>query len=374
MESEELAAQQQKDLSSSLLVKELVEASANEVSEQEAERKRRLKELRESYLLNLKKQYPPEVCLMQVGGVPGFAKGDLAAIKAKQKQGKTHAIAVIIAVLLGCKKFRIRANQEKKIKILYFDTEQKPADTQEIYRGVFRLAGLPEEDIHDYLQFWTIEAMPFGEMFDNVKFIIEEEKPDMVIIDGFIDLVNDFNDLAASKQFVNEMRSLATTFNCAIVGVLHTNKAADDHNMRGHVGTMLAQKSALVLECTKSDSNNVTVKCTDSRKKPLPEWSFTWDDDGNLISADEAYAAELAEEALHKHEKQEARKQKQEDAKFAPVKEILKHHQITMKRSELAQKLADNTGKSRSTWSNHISHWIETGKLTVVGDDSVMLS
>ena len=51
------------------------------------------------HLISVEDEYPPEVCLLTVDGVPFFAKGDISAIKAKQKQGKTNAISTRSIIL-----------------------------------------------------------------------------------------------------------------------------------------------------------------------------------------------------------------------------------------------------------------------------------
>lgn len=363
---------QQRTITGADVLETLVSSTEAQESETERLKREKMEDLQNKYLLTMSDEFPPEECLMELHGISFLAKGDIHAIKAKQKQGKSHTIAIMIATLLGCNYFSIKGKLSNP-KVIYFDTEQKPADTQDIYRKVLSMAGLPQEDCLDRLQFWTIESMPFGEMMTNVKFIVEYQKPDVVFIDGFVDLLENFNDIDTSKKFVNETRSMATTYDCAIMGVLHTNKDPNDHNMRGHAGTMLAQKCALVLECSKDDSNNVTVKCTDSRKVPLADWSFTWDEDSNLIPADDIVAQQKAKAEIRKQEEKALKKQKEVEARFAPARDIMKGHPGSMLRAELAALLVERTGKSRTTCSNLITSWIKSGKLIEVAEDYVAL-
>lgn len=346
---------------------QLVEG-AEQLPKVEDSRIRQLRELKEKRLLSLARKYDPEVHLLKLNDVSFFAKGDLVAIKSKQKQGKTHAIVTMLATLLGSECFRIRALQQQ-VKIVYIDTEQKELDTDAIYRKVMRLSALPEKDRYDIFQVYTMrEEVDPEKMMADIELIIEEEKPDAVFIDGVVDLIGDFNDVSTSRQLVRSLMSLATVNQCAIAVVLHTNKAQEDHNMRGHLGTMLSQKCQHVFETTKSDSNIVTVKCCDYRHAPLDTWSFTWDADGELISADEAAAEEINQKEADKAERARQAKKEKDDKKFSDVEKILKANLMGIPRSSLAEELARVTGKSRSTMANYITACINEDRLSV--DDS----
>ena len=60
-----------------------------------------------------------------------FTKRDIHGIKAKQKQGKTTVLKVILAALLLGKMFRLKSCLENP-KIFWLDTEQQPSDVKQI--------------------------------------------------------------------------------------------------------------------------------------------------------------------------------------------------------------------------------------------------
>ena len=78
--------------------------------------------------------------------------------------------------------------------------------------------------------------------------------------------------------------------------------------MRGHLGTMLAQKAGTVLECKKNGSV-ITVQCTESRHKEMPEWSIMFDGEGCIVDADEV-RRQMAEQ--HEAEKAQRKREKAE--------------------------------------------------------------
>ena len=75
--------------------------------------------------------------------------------------------------------------------------------------------------------------------------------PDIAIVDGIRDLVNDINDGVLAQEVMEELLRLATECNCCIVCVLHQNKSGEDHNLRGWIGTELMNKAFEVYSCEK---------------------------------------------------------------------------------------------------------------------------
>ena len=75
--------------------------------------------------------------------------------------------------------------------------------------------------------------------------------PDLVIVDGIRDLVNDINDGVLAQEVMEELLHLATQAECCIVCILHQNKGSEDHNLRGWIGTELMNKAFEVYACEK---------------------------------------------------------------------------------------------------------------------------
>ena len=59
---------------------------------------------------------------------------------------------------------------------------------------------------------------------------------------------------------------LASDGECCIVSILHQNKASEDKNLRGWIGTELTYKSFEVYECTKDTDRIFSLKQTMTRK------------------------------------------------------------------------------------------------------------
>ena len=107
-------------------------------------------------------------------------------------------------------------------------------------------------------------------------------RPDLVIVDGIRDLVNDINDGVLAQEVMEELLHLATACNCCITCVLHQNKGSEDHNLRGWIGTELMNKAFEVYACEKLLPERIfKVEQTLTRKYDIEQCMyFTVGEDG----------------------------------------------------------------------------------------------
>ena len=157
------------------------------------------------------------------------------------------------------------------LRLLWYDTEQSDESTQDILRNrVMKLAadkhGQARTDLFDaenntynslskeevrkspcqsdaVFDVFNVRAVPWKERRDLLREAVTRCKPDLVIVDGIRDLVNDINDGVLAQEVMEELMHLATQHNCCIVCVLHQNKSGEDHNLRGWIGTELMNKA-----------------------------------------------------------------------------------------------------------------------------------
>lgn len=352
----------------------IITSAAALPTEQEKEHEKLLLELKK-HLISVMDEYPPEVCLLKVGGVEFFAKGDISAIKAKQKQGKTNAISLMVAAIL-CGNWGQLECVLENARVMVIDTEQKPADTQLVYNRTLELAKLPKKDIFERFRTFNLRALDREDKIKSVKLAIMEYKPDIVFIDGIVDLMGNFNEVDDSKQIIEELMRLSTKevsgIDIAIVCVLHTNKATDDHNMRGHVGTMLAQKSGTVLEVRKSNGI-ITVSNSDSRHKEVPEWSFRFDDNGNIVDATQQ-RLDIQDEIRRKRANEQLEQdEKVKRERFEAMARIVNGARGILRKSDLNRALQAALNKKRSTVDGYIRGWIADGIIKEDANKNVVL-
>lgn len=211
-------------------------------------------------------------------GAGAFPLGDIQAIKAKSKSGKTYAASIIAAVILGGDFGTLKAGVEAA-KVLFFDTEQNKLNTAKVMRRIHSLLGWEDTENTDRLHVYSLRRMDLAVRCEHIAAKVQAYKPTAVIIDGIADLMLNFNDVEESSRLIDWLMKLSAANNCAVIAVLHENKSKEDSGMKGHLGTLLLQKSSDVFQCGKA--NGVfTVTETDSRNLPIEDFSFFIDGHG----------------------------------------------------------------------------------------------
>lgn len=307
--------------------------------------------------------YEEDEVILSVDGIPALSRKDLVAIKAKQKAGKSSTISIINATFACGIWNRLKKEIMHPVKVLYFDTEMKERDTWKMIQKTNKMAGLDLSADSENLMFFNLRKHTHSECRDIIASAIMLHRPDVVFIDGIVDLLADFNEVTQSQELVREHLRLAEEYDCCIIDVLHTNKGGDDHNMRGHLGTILSQKSTNVFECVKDNDNNVvTVKCADYRHAKVPNWSFSFDETGTPVPADEL-ATEL--ELLNKQNNKEKKAEKHEKIvaeRIETLREIMRKEGTTgMTRKVLTEVLMKELGLGNSSVTTFISDMISKG-------------
>lgn len=229
---------------------------------------------------------PPEsVPRFYVGDAGICTPGNLCAISAAAKSGKTSFIAAMLGATLanGSRQqecLGVRSPNPKVLAVLHFDTEQSRHDHWSVIRTSMRRAGV------DKIPAWFRSYCITGFTIPDIKAALElefkravEEHGGIhsVIIDGVADIVADVNDPEESNGFVAELHSEAIRLDCPIVGVIHVNPGSE--KTRGHLGSQLERKAETNLRLEK-DGETVLVWSDKNRRAPIPKDAgprFAWD-------------------------------------------------------------------------------------------------
>ena len=219
--------------------------------------KKEFTSIKEKYVIDGNVDYPEPEYLIRIGDVPTLPKGNLVAVSAKWKNGKTFFCDILSAIFLGSSTFINCENLIKQGKVRFIDTEQSRNDTARILKTI---QAIIPEDRHDDIEVSCLRDADIdsydegnGDVsrYEFVRQSIEIERPDLVIVDGIADLIYNYNDVTESQDMVNKLAALANKHNCCIVVVMHQNKGSHDKMMKGHIGTMLYQKCSDVFQVEK---------------------------------------------------------------------------------------------------------------------------
>ena len=248
----------------------------------------------ESRRITPDKQLPPMQFLFRLFGRPCFPRGELVAVTGKAKSGKTFVISMLMTLcarndVLAFSRFSMPDDSASAVplRMLWIDTEQSEESTQDIMcHRIIPMGGAPLFCGEAPGVVFNLRGEYWQERLPLVEAAVRHYQPDLVIIDGIRDLVNDINDGVLAQEVMEELMHLATAHDCCIVCVLHQNKSGEDHNLRGWIGTELMNKAFEVYSCEKLMPQRIfSLEQTLTRKYDIERTMyFEVGDDGLPVS------------------------------------------------------------------------------------------
>jgi len=258
----------------------------------------------EKYRITPDKQLPKMDFLFRLFGKPCFPRRELVAITGKAKSGKTFVSSMLIACCQQRDVLSFHRECETPLRVLWYDTEQSDESTQDILKNrimrmtrdsVVRQPTLFDESrAEPPLDIFNVRAVEWKHRRSLLVEAVNMCKPDLVIVDGIRDLVNDINDGVLAQEVMEELLHLATEAECCIVCVLHQNKGGEDHNLRGWIGTELMNKAFEIYSCEKMMPQRIfKLEQTQTRKYDIERpMYYEVNDDGLPVTCGEPSTVE----------------------------------------------------------------------------------
>lgn len=230
---------------------------------------------------------PEEVFLYKMCGTPCFPRGDLTTVTGPAKSGKTYFISMIMACGAGHQVLGLERIREEPLKVMWYDTEQSRYTTKRILTDrvgkMLDKTTFPDELFYVF----NVRNRTTEERLEYLTQAIEAYAPDICIIDGIADLLEDINNGPKSLEVMMRLLALAAEHQCNITNVIHLNRSGEKMNLRGWLGTVMVQKSYDAFNCDKLGKTEAFVtELTFSRRFPRNEGiCFEIDGDGLPVTS-----------------------------------------------------------------------------------------
>ena len=229
----------------------------------------------EKYRIRHTDEIPLPDTVLSFSGQVVSTRKNIFGITGKAKVGKSFLMTLINGAVLKKGETGVLASYlpKGKDRILYIDTEQSDYHVSLVVK---RIKDIAEENKMDNLLMYAFDSVPTQSRYDYTEFLIENTPNiGLVIIDGIADLVKTVNDEIIACDMTDTLRRWATVNDIAIGYVLHQNPS-DNAKMRGHLGTVLMNKSETVIQISsgKEDESVKLVETTQTRNKKPDNWSF----------------------------------------------------------------------------------------------------
>lgn len=196
----------------------------------------------------------PEYTIRFNGAKCGPVTG-VMCLAGQSGNGKTQTSTLLMSAYLGAQIEGIELIWQKESpKVLYVDTEMEKGNTQLVVARIAKLCDTKASDLKGRLNVMRLRdeedhAMIWKKILKGIFTI----KPDVVFLDGMIDIIGDFNDNKEASLIVRKVMKLADAFQICMWTVMHQNPGSQ--KMVGHQGSFLERKSTMVLQTTKVADN-----------------------------------------------------------------------------------------------------------------------
>lgn len=134
----------------------------------EAAKRWGLCETSEAYEIDITQVYPEPRFTVRLNGVGTLPRGDIQAVKAKSKNGKSFLCTVFVASVMGCKDFQFEA-VEDGAKVLYFDTEQNERNTAALAKRVYSLMKWSTERNNEHFKAYSLRSAAISERLPIIE-------------------------------------------------------------------------------------------------------------------------------------------------------------------------------------------------------------
>jgi len=234
-------------------------------------------------------------------------------------------------------------------RICYVDTESSDYD---YYRVLERIRTQIITDFlpHNFDSFLFREDTP-NDIMQMIEIYLQENKDcSILVIDGILDLLSDFNNVEQSFYLVQWMKRITKVYNLLILCVLHLGKK--DHTSIGHIGSFLDRKSQSVLRIEKNKDKNTLdliptfLRSTDDFDPiSIMYQSGQWLEINGMESKKDQYVYGME--------------------KISLINRVLSDQKNY---KDLVNDLSEFTGKGQTTSKKLIKDWIVDGSIVKIGE------
>lgn len=215
--------------------------------------------------LDLSHENPDPVPLLSMGEHPVCTRGNFSVIIGLAGSRKSFLCTAFGGAYLNEDGFLGVENSNGKGKILWIDTEQSAGHVARIGRRLHRIAGLPQDENNHNVIIYMLREFSPNMRLKMIDTAIKLHRPDLVVIDGLADLIDDVNNPEQSTEVITFLLSITAKIDCHILTVIHCNPNSE--KARGHLGSEAMRKAETVI-VVKADgltSNCEFVKTRDIR-------------------------------------------------------------------------------------------------------------
>lgn len=238
------------------------------------------------YIPTLLNKPPFKEPLISINEASILTAGNISCIIAQAGFGKSSVCEAILSKVINPECDGLGFNVSDKInKAVYIDCERTRHDTHASFERALRRAKVNDSD---KIILANIRLANLKERLKIIIDIVEEFKPELLIIDGAGDLAEDTNNNAESNAIKFWLRTLAEKYTLSILTTLHPNPNTE--KARGHLGSELQRECEAVVIIKKDGQlHKITSDFTLGKNRNAGNATsfFAWNDQASMFLTNE---------------------------------------------------------------------------------------
>lgn len=213
-----------------------------------------------------------------------MTSGECSVITAESKKKKSYLKSAFVASYIGAGYNQyfdnIRCHREKDFTLLDFDTEQGKYYAQRTFRRPSEMTGANYNHYYSYtLRSKTAkERLFFIDECIKRQETLYKEPIKLIFIDGIADLIDNTNDIEASKTASDYVMRWTSDYNLHVNTIIH--KVQGTGKPTGHLGSFLLKKAETVFDLSQGEDKNILVTNSYSRGYHFDDFEFNVNSDG----------------------------------------------------------------------------------------------
>jgi hypothetical protein len=214
---------------------------------------------------------------------PVGGKGMIGGIIGPEKAGKSFIVSKLAESHLTAGSERLNFELKLSGNMMFLDTEQSAFFYDATQRRIHNQAGV-KMNVDKYSAYHLRRWSPTERMSAIERLVYETQNLECVIIDGAIDLLDDYNDLKQSDAVMSALMRWSYDLNIMLLGILHVNKG--DGKIRGHLGSSWKNKADFLLRVEQPKRNEYEISNPTGRFVTFPTMTFSrdeWSENGDAI-------------------------------------------------------------------------------------------
>lgn len=237
----------------------------------------------EEYILDINKDYKDDFIMMKSIKAELMASNEFTLIRGVTGCGKSRFIMSLIAGYLGYNSIEgIDFTECPKGKhIVYISTEMSNAHLK------LRTTGL-KDAVGDIGQLIVVNLKGLSRdyMAKELPIFLSKYSPYIVIVDHLLSMMRNMNDMDASSDLEDLIKSISLIHGCAVIGVVHQNPgASNDGKAGGNIGSALEKAATSIFTISKNEKKGTwALKANKVREGDTNQvWKGSFNNDYKFI-------------------------------------------------------------------------------------------